>query len=186
MLQNGSGKPRRSRPETRRRYPRLPIPKHTHSSDCLGLFGRVRFAAFSALSFAPSSFTVIGFIVAMRRWEAAQDHRRSSSSPADGAAELRRSVQRRVIGVIHQWPVLKQRILEERQNPMPCRICVQLEEALAKTQWPDSPELLLGLTEAGMRNHTHQRRGRALKAETDLTKHKTACSKRDRGSDPAF
>jgi hypothetical protein len=69
---------------------------------------------------------------------------------------------------------------------MPCRVCVQLEEALAKTQRPDSPELLLGLTEAGMRNHTHQRRERALKAETDLTKHKSACSKRDRGSDPAF
>jgi hypothetical protein len=64
---------------------------------------------------------------------------------------------------------------------MPCRVCVQLQEALAKTQRPDSPELLLGLTEAGMRNHTHQRRERALKAETDLTKHKSACSKRDRG-----
>jgi hypothetical protein len=42
---------------------------------------------------------------------------------------------------------------------MPCRVCVQLEEALAKTQRPD---------------HTHQRRERALKAETDLTKHKSA------------
>ena len=88
--------------------------------------------------------------------------------------------------MIHQWPVLKQRILEERQNPMPCRVCVQLEEALAKTQKPDSPELLLGLTEAGIRNRTHQRQERVLKTETDLKKHKNACSKRHRESDPAF
>jgi hypothetical protein len=63
---------------------------------------------------------------------------------------------------------------------MPYRVCVQLEETLAKTQRPDSPELLLGLTEAGLRNHNHQRRERALKAEIDLTKHKIACQKKDR------
>jgi hypothetical protein len=110
------------------------------------------------LSFAHSSFHVIGFIVAMRRWEAAQDHRRSSSSPQTALLNFGLPFSEESFGVIHQWPVLKRRILEERQNPMPCRVCVQLEEALAKTQRPDSPELLLGLTEAGMRNHTHQRR----------------------------
>lgn len=69
---------------------------------------------------------------------------------------------------------------------MVCRVCEQLEEALAKTQKADAPELLLGLTEAGMRNHAHQRRERALKAETDLKKHRLACTKRDREDDPAF
>ena len=63
---------------------------------------------------------------------------------------------------------------------MPCQVCVQLEEALAKTQRPDLPERLLGLTAVGMRNHAHQREERALKAETDLTRHKTACSKKNR------
>ena len=38
----------------------------------------------------------------------------------------------------------------------------------------------IGLTEAGMRNRTHQKQERVLKAEIDLTKHKIACSKKDR------
>lgn len=62
---------------------------------------------------------------------------------------------------------------------MACRVCMELEEALAKTQRPDLPERLLGLTEAGMRNRTHQKQERVLKAEIDLTKHKIACSKKD-------
>jgi hypothetical protein len=81
--------------------------------------------------------------------------------------------------------IAEQRIFKSEADPMRCRVCEQLEEALAKTQRPDSPELLIGLTAAGMRNHTHQRQERALKAETDLKKHKSACSKRDRESDPA-
>jgi hypothetical protein len=84
------------------------------------------------------------------------------------------------------WDIAEQRIFKRECYPMRCRVCEQLEEALAKAQRPDSPELLNGLTEAGMRNHTHQRQERALKAETDLNKHKSACSKRDRKSDPAF
>jgi hypothetical protein len=62
---------------------------------------------------------------------------------------------------------------------MPCQVCTRLEETLAKTQRPDLPERLLGLTAVGMRNHIHQRDERALKAATDLTKHKIACSKKD-------
>jgi len=61
---------------------------------------------------------------------------------------------------------------------MLCRVCTELEEALAKTQRPDSPERLLGLNEAGLRNRTHQRQERVLKAELDLTKHKITCSKK--------
>jgi hypothetical protein len=55
-------------------------------------------------------------------------------------------------------------------------------------QKPDSSEILLGLTDAGLRNHTHQKQERVLKAETDLKKHKTACSKRDSdsGGNPEF
>jgi hypothetical protein len=82
--------------------------------------------------------------------------------------------------------IAEQRIFKGEANPMRCRVCEQLEEASAKAQRPDSPDLLIGLTEAGMRNHTHQRQERALKAETDLNKHKSACSKRDRKSDPAY
>jgi hypothetical protein len=69
---------------------------------------------------------------------------------------------------------------------MECRVCVQLEEALAKAQRPDDPDLLLGLTEAGLRNRTRQRDERTAKAESDLKKHQHACSKRDKGDDPAF
>jgi len=69
---------------------------------------------------------------------------------------------------------------------MRCQICEQLEEAVVKALKPDSPELLLGLTEAGIRNRIHQRQERALKTETDRKKHKNACSKRVRESDPAF
>jgi hypothetical protein len=62
---------------------------------------------------------------------------------------------------------------------MSCHVCTRLEETLAKTQRPVLPERLLGLTEVGMRNHTRQREERALKAETDLTRHKIACLKKD-------
>jgi hypothetical protein len=62
---------------------------------------------------------------------------------------------------------------------MQCKICEQFEAAFAKAQKPDSPEQLLGLTEAGMRNHAHQKTERALKAEIDLKKHKNSCSKRE-------
>jgi hypothetical protein len=69
---------------------------------------------------------------------------------------------------------------------MRCKLCEQLEEAVVKAQKPDSPELLLGLTEAGMRNRTHQRQERVLKTETELTKHRIACAKRDRENALAF
>jgi hypothetical protein len=61
---------------------------------------------------------------------------------------------------------------------MTCRICGELEAALAKAQKPDQPEMLVGLTEAGLRNRTHQRQERESKAELDLSKHRKACTKR--------
>jgi len=55
MLQNGSGRPRRSRPEARRRYSRLPLPKHTDSSYCLSLFRCARFTHSLSLSLVDKS-----------------------------------------------------------------------------------------------------------------------------------
>lgn len=62
---------------------------------------------------------------------------------------------------------------------MSCRVCMELEEALAKTQRPDSPERLVGLTKAGLRNRAHQREELVLRAELVLTKHRIACAKKD-------
>jgi hypothetical protein len=80
----------------------------------------------------------------------------------------------------------EERIFKGEANALRCRVCEELEEALAKAQSSDSPELLIGLTEAGMRNHNRQKEERARKAESDLYKHKSACLKRDGKSEPAF
>jgi hypothetical protein len=61
---------------------------------------------------------------------------------------------------------------------MPCKICIQLEEAAAAAVRPDPPNILLGLTEAGIRNHARQKEERALKAEKDLEKHQRSCPTR--------
>jgi hypothetical protein len=55
---------------------------------------------------------------------------------------------------------------------MPCKICIQLEEAVEASVRPDQPSILLGLTEAGRRNHTRQKEELHLKAKTDLEKHR--------------
>ena len=67
---------------------------------------------------------------------------------------------------------------------MPCRICIQLEQAAAAAVRSDPPYILLGLNEAGIRNHARQKEERTLKAETDLEKHQRSCAKRADG--PAF
>ena len=54
---------------------------------------------------------------------------------------------------------------------MPCKICIQLEEAVAASVRPDQPSILLGLTEAGIRNRARQKEERQLKAKMDLEKH---------------
>lgn len=61
---------------------------------------------------------------------------------------------------------------------MPCKICIQLEEAAAAALRPDPPNILLGLNEAGRRNRARQKEERSLKAETDLQKHKQSCAKK--------
>jgi hypothetical protein len=67
---------------------------------------------------------------------------------------------------------------------MPCRICIQLEQAAAEAVRSDQPNILLGLNEAGIRNRARQKEERTLKAETDLEKHQRSCAKRADG--PAF
>jgi len=65
---------------------------------------------------------------------------------------------------------------------MPCGICIRLEQAAAAALRSDPPNILLGLNEAGRRNHARQKEERTLKAETDLEKHQRSCAKRADGS----
>ncbi len=65
---------------------------------------------------------------------------------------------------------------------MPCRICIQLEEAVAASDRPDPPDMLLGLNEAGKRNRARQREERKLKVKMDIEKHQRSVHK---DADPA-
>jgi hypothetical protein len=58
---------------------------------------------------------------------------------------------------------------------MTCKVCVQLEEAIVSSRQEDAPNLLLGLTEAGLRNRARQKQERQVKAELDLEKHRRSC-----------
>jgi hypothetical protein len=58
---------------------------------------------------------------------------------------------------------------------MVCKTCVQLEEAIVTSHQEDAPDLLLGLTEAGLRNRARQKAERKVKAELDLEKHRRSC-----------
>jgi hypothetical protein len=58
---------------------------------------------------------------------------------------------------------------------MSCKVCTQLEEAVASAEMPDPPEILRGLTEAGMRNRARQTEERKLKAKSNLEKHQRSC-----------
>lgn len=66
---------------------------------------------------------------------------------------------------------------------MLCKICVQLESAIASSQRTDPPNLLLGLTEAGLRNRARQKKECEIKAELDLERHRRSC--RQSGDKPA-
>jgi len=60
-------------------------------------------------------------------------------------------------------------------QPHPCRLCEELERHVHTAQQPDSPKLLLGLTEAGECNRTQQREEKLLQAEMLLEKHRNQC-----------
>lgn len=61
-------------------------------------------------------------------------------------------------------------------EPIPCKRCIQFEEALARAQRPYVSDMLLGLTEAGLRNHALQRQEQVSKAQEILDKHRKNCS----------
>jgi len=67
---------------------------------------------------------------------------------------------------------------------MACKICTQLEEAAEAARRPDPPELLVGLTEAGLRNRALQKEEKQHKTAADLEKHQRTCP--DHASRPAF
>jgi hypothetical protein len=60
---------------------------------------------------------------------------------------------------------------------MACKICIQLEEAAAASARPDSPSILLGLNEPGLRNRARQKQEQQLKAKLDLEKHQRSFHK---------
>ena len=60
---------------------------------------------------------------------------------------------------------------------MPCKVCIQLEEAVAASLRTDQPSILLGLTDAGMRNRTRQKEELRLKARANLEKHQRSFHK---------
>jgi hypothetical protein len=60
---------------------------------------------------------------------------------------------------------------------MPCKTCMQLEEAAAASLRPDPPSILLGLNEPAIRNRTRQKEERHLKAKLDLEKHQRSFHK---------
>jgi hypothetical protein len=68
-----------------------------------------------------------------------------------------------------------------KEGPMQCKLCIRLTEATAISARPDAPNVLLGLSESGLRNRTRQKEELIIKAEMDLKKHQRSCVDR-----PAF
>jgi hypothetical protein len=58
---------------------------------------------------------------------------------------------------------------------MPCRNCVELQQFLHSAVQPDSPELLVGLSEAAIRNRIKQKKEKIAKLQLDLERHKNSC-----------
>ena len=61
---------------------------------------------------------------------------------------------------------------------MSCKVCTQLEEAVAASERPDPRHVLDGLTEAGLRNRALQREEQKVRAQTNLEKHQRGCPER--------
>jgi hypothetical protein len=60
---------------------------------------------------------------------------------------------------------------------MQCKVCIQLEEAVAASMEPDPPNILLGLNEPGIRNRARQKEERQIKAKLELEKHQRSFHK---------
>ena len=67
---------------------------------------------------------------------------------------------------------------------MTCKLCTQLEEAVAAAKREDPANILEGLSEAALRNRARQREEQKLKAEMNLEKHQKGCPKHN--DQPAF
>jgi hypothetical protein len=66
-------------------------------------------------------------------------------------------------------------VAKEMRDNMLCRICTELEDFLVAARLPDSPNLILGLSESGKRNRIHQHEEKLLKAEQALKRHANKC-----------
>jgi hypothetical protein len=65
----------------------------------------------------------------------------------------------------------------QREKQMPCKICIQLEEAVAALTEPDRPSILLGLNVPGLRNRARQKDEQQIKVKMDLEKHRRSFHK---------
>jgi hypothetical protein len=80
--------------------------------------------------------------------------------------------------VQHQSNWIKTCTLQPRDiGKMSCKVCMQLEEAVAASVRPDPPSILLGLNEAAIRNRARQKEERQLKTKMDLEKHQRSFHK---------
>ena len=73
--------------------------------------------------------------------------------------------------------IASKRTLEGEGMRMPCKVCIQLEEAVAASVRPDEPNILLGLNESGIRNRVRQKEEQRLKAKMDIEKHQRSFHK---------
>ena len=67
-------------------------------------------------------------------------------------------------------------LLKRMDDDTPCRICIELSRFLVAARQPRPPNLFLGLSEAGKRNHIRQHEEKILKAEFALKKHESKCT----------
>jgi hypothetical protein len=58
---------------------------------------------------------------------------------------------------------------------MPCRNCIELQQFLHSAVQPDSPALLVGLSEAAIRNRIKQKKEKIAKLQLDLERHSNSC-----------
>jgi hypothetical protein len=68
-------------------------------------------------------------------------------------------------------------LFQEGETLMECKVCIQLEEAVAASVRLDEPSILLGLSGSGIRNRARQKEERQLKAKVDLERHQRSLHK---------
>jgi len=58
---------------------------------------------------------------------------------------------------------------------MSCRNCIELDQFLRSALEPDAPEMLIGLSEAAIRNRAQQKQEKISKLRADIERHKASC-----------